>query len=80
MPPPSSNSSAISGEFALRPESRRGGRALVTEREIRTERVASSSFVQELEPSDSDRPTEVPPAREDLDRTLETIPAPELDD
>jgi len=40
----------------------------------------SSSSVVELEPSDSDRPTEVPPSCEQPDRTVETIPAPELDD
>lgn len=87
LPPPSPNSAKISGEFALEQSFQRkiparrtvSGEILVSG----TNHDGEHSFVQELEPSDSERVTEVPksdelyaPAELRSDPGLETIPAP----
>lgn len=87
MPPPSINSAKISGEFSL---GQAFERKLPARRKVSGERLAvgadgepAHSFVHELEPSDSERVTEVPESDElhappelRSDPGLETIPAP----
>lgn len=95
VPPPSPTSAKISGEFILEPPSHR---RTPPRRTLSGEIVAPSgadlsrSFVHELEPSDSERVTEIPTSDEMLmppdlkseprtpDLGQETIPAPAPDE
>jgi hypothetical protein len=87
LPPPSPNSARISGEFTLQPPAQRkeparrtvSGEILVSA----PDDAPAQSFVQELEPFDSERVTEVPTSDEMLappelrsEPEGETIPAP----
>jgi hypothetical protein len=93
--PPPSTVSAVAGRFAVQmePARRRPARRTVSG-EVRIDEVeaddseaddreaeAKDSSVNELEPSDSERVTEVPPdSRQRFsDPSLETIPAPALE-
>lgn len=84
LPPPSVNSS-VSGQFELEKEVvRRHPVRRTTSGELRPDQeggeanATPTSSVNELEPSDSERITEVPPEsrRRFGDANLETIPAP----
>ncbi len=90
LPPPSATSTKISGEFSIEraPSRKRPARRTVSGELHSSEDggPVRSSF-QELEPSDSERPTEVPESDERaigyarvFESGIETIPAPRLPD
>ena len=82
--PPPSTVSAVKGQFAIQaePARRRPARRTVSGEVFLESSVPTESSVNELEPSDSDRVTEVPPESRPRfsDANLETIPAPAWDD
>lgn len=80
LPPPSVTSAALSGQFgvALEQGRRRPVRRTPEVRAADSEVPVLLSTVNELEPADSERVTEVPPEsrKRFSDSNLETIPAP----
>jgi hypothetical protein len=83
LPPPSA-ASAVRGQFAVQMDHarRRPARRTVSGEVRVDETEATDSSVNELEPSDSDRVTEVPSESRPRfnESNLETIPAPAWDE